>query len=91
MKKTDTSDVYILNIVEPVDKNGKVFMKRKKIGLAYIPNMERSKWCKDVSDDREDGILVNCKFHTDKMKWEPIEIAKTKRPSFITDFDVKEL
>ena len=88
IKKTDISDVYILNVVESVDKNGKTFMKRKKIGLAFIPNVKKSKWCREIMEDNNNGVLINCIYHEDKYKWEPMNISSAKRPSFISDFDI---
>jgi hypothetical protein len=88
MKKTDISDVYILNAVETVEKHGKEFLKRKKIGHAYIPNVQRSKWCKELIEKHNDGILVKCKFYSEKYKWEPVELSSLKRPNFISDFNV---
>lgn len=92
MKKTDIADVYILNIVEieiSDDQSKLKRLKRKKAGIALIPNVMRSKWCMDkISDNADENVLVVCKYHHDKHKWEPIDISKNKRPSFITDFDL---
>jgi len=91
MKKTDNVDVYHLNIVEPIQNGSKTRLKRIKIGLALIPNVTRSKWCKEVLDniDTDEKVLVNCKFHSDKNKWEPILLSKSTRPSLTDDFDIK--
>jgi hypothetical protein len=81
MKKTDISDVYILNGLELYKKR----MKRKKICYAYIPTMSRSKWCKELFIDA-DSVVVKCKFHKDKNKWEPVSVTDDK-PTLITSFD----
>lgn len=89
MKKTDSADVYKLNVVESVMKDTKTYMKRKQICLAYIPNMNRSKWCKEIMESSDGNVLVNCKYYADKYKWEPVLISASKRPSFIDDFESK--
>lgn len=89
MKKTDMIDVYNLNVVEPTIKEGKTLLKRIKIGLAYVSGLERSKWCQRVIDENNGSVLVNCKFHDEKQKWEPISVAdEAKKPSLSTDFIV---
>jgi hypothetical protein len=88
MKKNNTVDVYDLSIVEKHKKtsDSKVMLRRIKVGLAYIPNIKRSIWCREALDEN-DSILVNCKFHDGKKKWEPIEISDGKRPSYVSEFD----
>jgi hypothetical protein len=89
MKKTDMIDVYNLNIVEPTIKEGKTLLKRVKIGLAYVSGLERSKWCQRVIEENNGSVLVNCKFHDEKQKWEPISVAdEAKKPSLSTEFIV---
>lgn len=85
IKKTDVVDVYILNAIECVEKT----IKRKKIGLAFIPNAARSNWCIEIMNDKNQ-LLVHCKFHKDKMKWEPILVSTSKRPSEIGEFNAME-
>jgi len=91
MKKTETIDVYHLNIVESVLSESKNKLKRKKVGLAYIPNVSKSKWCNETMENTNGNVLVHCKFHSDKMKWEPMLLAASKRPSLVDDFDVKQI
>lgn len=88
MIKTETVDVYYLNIVESVTKDNKARLKRKKIGLAYIPNVARSIWCSQIMEESIANVLVHCKFHPEKAKWEPYSLATAKRPSLIDDFKV---
>jgi hypothetical protein len=91
MKKTETVDVYFLNIVETISKDSKNRLLRKKVGLAYIPNVSRSKWCSEIMENTDGNILVHCKFHPDKLKWEPTLLAASKRPSLVEDFDTKQI
>ena len=92
MRKTDIVDVYILNAVEPVIKGTTTHLKRRKICIAFIPDVTRSSWCKEIMDNSPKGeLLVNCKYYSEKYKWEPILISTSKRPSFIEDFDVKQI
>lgn len=91
MKKSDKVDVYTLNIVEPVLRDGKKHLKRKQVGLAFIPNMARSKWCKEIMNESNNNILVNCKYHKDKKKWEPIEQSDEKKPSLVDDFQTEQV
>jgi hypothetical protein len=91
MKKTEKIDVYILNVVDPVTKGEKTCLKRKKVCLAYVPDVKRSAWCKEVVDESDGNVLVNCKYHAEKHKWEPISVSTSKRPSFASDFDVISL
>lgn len=89
MKKTETVDVYKLNALENVVEDSKTYMKRKQICLAYIPNMNRSKWCRETLENTDGKILVNCKYYPEKHKWEPILISTSKKPSFIDEFDIR--
>jgi hypothetical protein len=91
MKKTEIVDVYNLNVVEPTTNEGKKVFKRVKIGLALVPGMERSVWCQELFEDGNNtsGCLVNCKFHIEKQKWQPIQIAEgAKRPSTSDEFTI---
>lgn len=87
MKKTDSVDVYTLNAVEEVMKDSKTYLKRKQICLAYVPNMVRSKWCKETMEQSDGNVLVNCKYWPEKHKWEPFLISTSKRPSYVDEFD----
>lgn len=90
MKKTQTADVYVLNLVqqETPTNGGKALLKRKKAGIAFIPDTNKSEWCEEIMQNT-DTILVSCKYHTDKHKWEPIELSNSKRPNLTSDFDVQ--
>ena len=86
LKKQDF-DVYNLNIIQQVVRDNKTLNKRIKVGLAYIPNIDRSAWCGKLFSNDCDNVLVNCKFHCDNQKWEPINIESVRtKPSFVNDF-----
>lgn len=88
MKTTEMPDVYLLNIVEPVKKDGKTLLKTVKIGIACVPTYTRSKWCKELMKNSNGNILVHCKFNAEKMTWEPIKLALSKKPSSLEEFEV---
>jgi hypothetical protein len=88
MEKTDTIDVYILIAIEEVANK---VLKKRKIGLAFVPNKTRSKWCSETIEKYGGDVNVNCKYHKDNHKWEPISISTSKRPSFIDEFDLIRL
>lgn len=65
MQKTINSDVY--NLID-LDTN-------KKIGIAYIPDMECSQKCKLWFKHKKiKELTVNCKLHENKNKWIPFEL-----------------
>lgn len=90
MKSTEMPDVYLLNVVEPVKKDGKTLLKTIKIGIAFIPTASRSKWCKELMKNSNGNILVHCKFNSEKMTWEPIKLSELKKPSLVEEFEVVE-
>lgn len=87
MKKTIKPDVYDLNVVEPdINYAENKVLRRKKIGLAFIPDINKSQWCKSIYETKgDDKILVSCKYHEDKQKWEPVDVSSAKRPSLISE------
>jgi len=91
MKSTETVDVYNLFAVEKIERNGKKVLKRVKMGIAFVPSIEKSSWCKDIIEKSVDNsVLVTCKFDNDKGKWEPIEIEKiNNRPTMIDLIETK--
>jgi hypothetical protein len=93
MQKTNTVDVYNLNIVQSVIKDGKSMLKRIKVCLAFVPNLEKSRWCENLFESSDsDTILVNCKYHEDKQKWEPIKVVTdAKKPSLTNDFEICQM
>jgi hypothetical protein len=68
MHKTESPDVYNLLSVS----------SGKKIGIAYIPDMETSKRCKQwFKDYKTKKLLVKCQMSIEKNKWIPMEIIET--------------
>jgi hypothetical protein len=67
MQKTASPDVY--NLLS-VDSNN-------KIDIAYIPDMETSKKCKQwFKDNKSKELLIKCQMNMDKNKWIPIELIE---------------
>jgi hypothetical protein len=91
MKKTDIEDVYNLYVINPSKHEGKEVFKRVKIGLAFVSSIKCSAWCRELFENgnNSSGCLINCKFHKEKQKWEPIKVAEDKeKPSLASEFDV---
>ena len=67
----------------------KIYM-RVRVGLALVPDTNRSIWCQNLFDDDNIGpIFVNCKFHEDKQKWEPIQkVENANKPSKTSQFNI---
>ena len=89
--KGNIIDVYNLNIIEKVEKDNTILLKRKKIGIAYIPTIECSKLCDSITNNKNRSALVNCKFIHELNKWIPIKISNKKKPSHIEEFEIVEL
>ncbi len=87
MRKTDNTDVYTLSILKKIEKDSKKYWKIKQACLAYVPNMARSKWCKEIIEQYNGSVMVNCKFYPEKNKWEPINVSTESKPSKVNDFD----
>jgi len=68
MQKTNNPDVY--NLLSLTTDN--------KIDIAYIPDMETSKKCKQWFKDRkkEKELVVRCQMNNDKKKWIPFELVE---------------
>lgn len=91
MKITNTIDVYNLFIIEKtkeVSDSNKKLLKRINVGVAYIPTLAKSKWCNNLMNENNGSVLVHCNYIEHKQKWEPVEISTSKKPSYITDFNV---
>jgi len=74
MKRTETVDVYQLYLSNKIEKNGKKFVKFKKYGIAYLPTLECSYFCKDLFENTDsDAIMIKCKYLADRQKWVPIK------------------
>ena len=91
MKRTDIVDIYRLFAVEKFNQNDKIMLRRKKMGIAYVPTIERSTWCKNImSKIKTDAILVKCIFIDGKGKWEPIEVeTERKFPTLLSEINIE--
>jgi hypothetical protein len=86
MKTTKTADNYKLFAVEQIKDKGDVRLKKCQMDIAYIANMEKSKWCREITTNAPKGsVFVKCVWRDDKRKWEPLEIADVKLPSLMDD------
>jgi hypothetical protein len=81
IKKTDTVDVYNLYLSEIItNQDLSKKCKYKKVGIAFIPNIECSHFCNKLfSEDLEETILVDCKYNDELKKWSPFKIATNKK------------
>lgn len=77
MKPTDIPDIYKLYAVERVNKNNKIMYKRKNMGIALIPSIQKSIWCKEIIS-KSNNVLVKCNYDSSKNKWEPISEERTQ-------------
>jgi len=91
MKTTNTVDIYRLYSVEKIKKNSKTMLRRKKMGIAYIPTAKKSQWCQQILlDSNKTSLLVKCLFHNNKGKWEPVELDTTSKfPTLFSDINVE--
>ena len=87
MRPTEEPDVYKLSAIEKVTNNNVHKYKRYGLDIAFIPNMDRSHWCRDIMNKSPNKrVLVKCIFRNEKHKWEPIEVDhKTKLPTLIDE------
>jgi len=87
MKATDTVDVYRLYCVDMIKTDGVTKLKKCQMDIAYIPNIERSEWCRSIINDSVNkSCFVRCVWRENKKKWEPLELNKSVRlPSLIED------
>jgi len=85
MQVTKTADNYKLFAVEQIQEGTRVRLKKCQMDIAYIPNMEKSRWCRDITTASPKGsVFVKCIWRDAKSKWEPMEVAvDVKLPSSI--------
>lgn len=80
VKKTGTNDVYKIYMVEEETHGKKKLLKRKKMGIAYIPDKETSILCRNIINKNVSGkALFKCIFNTEKNKWIPREECTTQK------------
>lgn len=71
LRKTNLSDVYEIYEYSNKDKIYLNLTKEKKVGIAHIPDIKTSHFCKKLADEQE--IFVNkCIFNNKFKKWMPI-------------------
>ena len=87
MKATTISDNYKLFAVEQVKVDSTHLLKKCQMDIAYIPSMEKSKWCRDITTNSHKGsVFVKCIWRDTKRKWEPLELKPdVKIPSLMED------
>lgn len=78
IKKTDTIDVYQLCGAKLVDDK----LKYHSVGIASIPTMQDSKFCRELLSDNAEAY-VRCRYDNSRNKWTPIEKVNAKRPDII--------
>jgi hypothetical protein len=60
------------------------------MGIAYIPTIECSRWCKNIFDTNNKRILMRCKYISYKHKWQPFELDPDAiYPSDVASIDTK--
>lgn len=80
MQKTNAPEIYTLNAIKKKTIKGKSVLVRHKMGVAHIPTMKKSKWCREIMMKNPKGkVLVKCLFNNEKSKWEPMEVEKEKK------------
>lgn len=94
MQPTKTADNYKLYALEKINEQ-KVRYKKCQMDIAYIPNMQKSQWCRDITMASHTGyVFVKCIWRDNKKKWEPLEVVSNiKLPTLIDDIrkDIIEL
>lgn len=87
MHATKTADNYKMYALDTdTDSKGKNIYKKCQMDIAYIPDMKKSQWCKDITTKTHKGtVFVKCIWRDDKKKWEPLELKDVKLPSLMED------
>lgn len=93
VRVTGNPDVYNLFCVDRVIEDGKRMLKRKFLGIAFIPGIETSHKLGRIFNNTETkGILMRCKFNDKKCKFEPQEIDHdAKIPTLLADIDLDQM
>ena len=89
LRRTEQYDVYKLFLIFPCNNDGKNILKTKRFGIAYIPTIECSKMCKNLTVTTG-KVLMKCKYDDAKEKWIPIEPdTKKKCPDYVSTLEEK--
>ena len=95
MQVTKTADNYKLFALEKVTEGTMIRLKKCQMDIAYIPDMKKSQWCRDITTASPKGsVFVKCVWRDTKSKWEPMELkTDVKLPSLIDDIrkDIVEM
>ena len=92
MKPTKIADNYKLFAVEQIKVGDVIKLKKHQMDIAYIADMNKSIWCRDITTDSHKGnVFVKCVWRHDKRKWEPIELVHNVRLPTLMDDILKNL
>ena len=86
VKKTSKPDIFFLYLGSIIDDNK---FKYVKVGIAYIPTIECSHFCKDAFVNSDDTILMNCKYNSYHDAWTPVDVSDKKRPDLYDQLNQK--
>jgi hypothetical protein len=87
MIATKTSDNYKMFAFEQIKSGSSTKLKKCQMDIAYIPDIKKSKWCRDIITNSHRGsVFVKCIWRDEKRKWEPLELKDdVKLPSLMDD------
>jgi hypothetical protein len=87
MRATKIVDNYKMYAVEKINTGNNIKLKKCQMDIAYIPDISKSEWCRDITNKSHRGsVFVKCIWKDDKRKWEPLELQKNvKLPSLMED------
>lgn len=89
IRKTDKCEVYKLFLVSKCNENGRDILKMRRFGIAYIPSIDCSRMCRELTSVTGRG-LVKCQYNEQKEKWMPIEQENTRKcPDLLTTLEEK--
>jgi hypothetical protein len=84
MKGTRIPDNYKMSALELRTKNGEKRHRKFPMDIAYIPDLKKSLWCRDITSKNSNAsVMVKCIWRNDKNKWEPMELSSEKLPTMI--------
>lgn len=79
IKKSNILDVYQLYSAKIVNEK----MKYNSVGIASIPTLVDSQFCKSLFINNEESAYVKCKYDNLRNKWIPFEKVNAKKPDII--------
>lgn len=78
MSKTKIVDVYNLYLSKYRKEGDKKIIKYQKIGIAYLPTTESTKFCEKSFENENKIILVECMYSQKMKKWTPYQKITNK-------------